>query len=352
MTKKKNNFIDEVLGELYKPIVAKRILNESLLIQYLDKKTKSVYKSSKSRASFASIYAIYVLIKDYEEIILTKGKYKNYEGMQFSKALRTVRLLPWGEKLQNHALNSRLNEEFKKFFGTKTSEIPIRRDLKTKKYWINEKLLLLQSNGVSINLAETIIKLIDRYISLKQQRYTEFIHISKKLITNFNKDKVYAFLNSILSEVTDARLFEVISYCLLKQDYQNKGHILYRTGRTNANDGGIDFVLKPAGRFFQVTEVFNFEKYFLDIEKLLHFPITFVIKSELSSSDASSRITADAKTKYKKGVLEKYLSCFEEIITLPNLRKILNEIKNKNQVKELLDELLVQYQIEFNIKDS
>jgi len=29
---------------------------------------------------------------------------------------------------------------------------------------------------------------------------------------------------------------------------------LYKTGRTNANDGGIDFVMKPLGRFFQVTE--------------------------------------------------------------------------------------------------
>ncbi len=25
---------------------------------------------------------------------------------------------------------------------------------------------------------------------------------------------------------------------------------LYKTGRTNANDGGIDFVMRPIGRFF------------------------------------------------------------------------------------------------------
>lgn len=37
---------------------------------------------------------------------------------------------------------------------------------------------------------------------------------------------------------------------------------LYKTGRTNANDGGIDFVLKPVGRFFQVTEVGRYDKYF------------------------------------------------------------------------------------------
>lgn len=31
-----------------------------------------------------------------------------------------------------------------------------------------------------------------------------------------------------------------------------------KTGRTNANDGGIDFVTKPLGRFFQVTETLDF----------------------------------------------------------------------------------------------
>ena len=37
---------------------------------------------------------------------------------------------------------------------------------------------------------------------------------------------------------------------------------LYKTGKTNANDGGIDFVMKPLGRFFQVTETLDFKKYF------------------------------------------------------------------------------------------
>jgi len=40
--------------------------------------------------------------------------------------------------------------------------------------------------------------------------------------------------------------------------------ILYKTGRTNANDVGIDFVMKPLGRFFQVTETLDVRKYFLD----------------------------------------------------------------------------------------
>ena len=56
---------------------------------------------------------------------------------------------------------------------------------------------------------------------------------------------------------------------------------MYKTGRTNANDGGIDFVMRLVGRFFQVTEVNSYDKYLLDIDKVMHFPISFVIKTRL-----------------------------------------------------------------------
>ena len=344
------NFVLEVLDAHYKPEIAKKVFATSFLIQYLDKKTRSVDRSSKSRASFANIYAIYVLLKDYLNVLSTKKKYGGYEGMRFSEALKQVRMLPWGEKLQNHALNHRLNEEFRKFFGSHIKYGPIIRDLSTKRYWINEKLLWIKVNGDEVNIADVVIKIIDRYIALKQESYTHFIGICKALQKNFDSKKVFDFINSILSEDTDARLFEVVSYCLLKEHYKDLGFHLYRTGRTNANDGGIDFVLKPEGRFFQVTEVFNFEKYFLDIEKLMHYPITFVIRTELSSKESTNRIEADAKNKYTKETLRKYLNCFEEITTLPVLRDYLREINSKKRVRELLNELALQYQIEYNIK--
>lgn len=65
---------------------------------------------------------------------------------------------------------------------------------------------------------------------------------------------------------------------------------LYKTGRTNANDGGIDFVMRPLGRFFQVTETLDFKKYFLDIDKIERFPLSFVIKSEESVDDLLSKL--------------------------------------------------------------
>lgn len=345
------NFIKDTLETLYPANLTSKIFDSSFLIRYLDKKTKSVDRSSKSRASFANIYAIYVLAQDYLSVIAAKGKYKNYKGMRFSDALKQVKSLPWGEKLQNHALNSRLNEEFRKFFGSETKQLPILRDLKTKHYWINENLLWIKINGKEVNIADIVIKIIDKYMFLKQEGYTKFINICKRLQKNFNVDNAYEFLNSILSEDTDARLFEVLSYCILKQVYKNKGLTLYRTGRTNANDGGIDFVLKPEGRFFQVTEVFNFEKYFLDIEKLMHYPITFVIKTELSPEESLRRIKKDTEGKYNRETKQKYLSCFEEVITLLTMRTFLKQLRDKEQIKELLGELIVQYQVEYNIKN-
>ena len=98
--------------------------------------------------------------------------------------------------------------------------------------------------------------------------------------------------------------FEIISYAILRNHYLNtKVYIgysaeelkeeyltLYKTGRTNANDGGIDFVMRPLGRFFQVTEVNSYDKYLLDIDKVLHFPITFVVKTEDASEEIISQL--------------------------------------------------------------
>src|SRR5690606_24939062 len=117
-----------------------------------------------------------------------------------------------------------------------------------------------------------------------------------------------AFFKGAFASNADARLFEVASYVLLAEFYreqtvwigkdsnsiEERPMLLFKTGRTNANDGGIDFVLRPGGRFFQVTETLDFGKYFLDLEKVNRFPITFVVKTELTPKDAIARIERDA----------------------------------------------------------
>jgi len=105
---------------------------------------------------------------------------------------------------------------------------------------------------------------------------------------------------------------------------------LYKTGRTNANDGGIDFVMKPLGRFFQVTETLDVKKYFLDIDKLERYPISFVIKSEQSLSDLLQLLETGARKLYSVEVIvKKYMACIEEIINIPILKSRFQEAKKK-----------------------
>ena len=96
---------------------AEQLYSQSHLLQYLVNKTKSANKGAKARGSFANLYAIYVIVEDYIAKGFDKqGDYSKDEGAQFSALFKRQRELPFGAKLQNHALNSRMNEEFFKYF--------------------------------------------------------------------------------------------------------------------------------------------------------------------------------------------------------------------------------------------
>ncbi len=266
-------------------------IEKSNLLQYLNTKTKAADRNSKSRASLANHYALYVLIEDYiENGFHENSGYTDYDGVQFSQLFKRQRELPFGNKLQNHALNHRLNEEFKKYFPTEDA-LPIIRDASTNKYWINERLLKVTVNGEPINLATSVIEIIKSYVSTRVASFNLFMHECTQLLKIQNKDTSSAidFIKQLLRPNVDARVFEIVSYAILKQHYSekilfwgwstdalNKEHLaLFKTGRTNANDGGIDFVMRPLGRFFQVTETVDADKYFLDIDKVSEIPHHF-----------------------------------------------------------------------------
>jgi len=50
------------------------VFEKSHLLQYLNIKTRSAERGSKSRGSFANLYAIYVLVEDYYRRALTLGR--------------------------------------------------------------------------------------------------------------------------------------------------------------------------------------------------------------------------------------------------------------------------------------
>lgn len=345
------------------------IFENSMLIKYINQKTKSANKGSKSRGSFANLYAIYVIVEDYiqQGFVDTDG-YSTYEGAQYTNLFRRQRELPFGSKLQNHALNNRTNAEFQKFFPT-ADFVPIIRNLTNNRYWINENLLKIKVHGSIVNISNAVIEIIDEYVKAKQDSFQRFIEQCKILqdIVSTGSEQIHDFVSSLLAPTADARLFEIVSYAILKHYYKEQNIIwgydmenlntetlkLYKTGRTNANDGGIDFVMKPLGRFFQVTETLDFKKYFLDIEKIEKFPITFVIKTLEDNECIISQLRANAtKTYVIKSIVDKYMECIEEIINIHRLKECFAEIEKNGCLNAVLDEIVIQSKVEFNYDDE
>jgi hypothetical protein len=242
------------------------VFTQSQLLQYLNIKTRSADRGSKARSSFANLYALYVLIEDYlRGGFHKKGDYSRYKGAKFSDLFKRQRELPFGSKLQNHALNHRLNEEFKKFFPT-SDYTPITRDPTSNRYWINQNLLRPVIGKKTFNLAQPVIDIVDEYIKAKTAAFDAFIQTCENLKkVSKSPSKAQEFILDLLAPNRDARLFEIVSFAILKSFYHDQKifigfdleHLaeerlkLFKTGRTNANDGGIDFVMKPLGRFFR-----------------------------------------------------------------------------------------------------
>ena len=342
------------------------IFRQSDLIQYLNEKTRSAARGAKARGSFGNIYAIYVLVEDYiSHGFDESGDYAGYQGARFSDVFRRQRELPFGSKLQNHALNHRMNQEFKRIRST-CDLTPIIRDVATTRYWFNERLLKIEIGGNEVNLARAIVRIIDAYIAAKTESFERFITDCKSIESFAESDpqRVSAFVEGLMGPEVDARIFEVVSFAVLKghyadqsifwgwaeDDVQEEHLVLYKTGRCNANDGGIDFVMKPLGRFFQVTETTDVHKYFLDIEKVHRYPITFVVKSTKSEDTIRAEIEQQAKLRYPVNtIVKRYMDCIEEVINIPTLISRLAEILKAKRINAVIDELVRQAEVEFNV---
>lgn len=356
---------------------AQDIFESSPLLGYLNSKTKAASRGSKARGAFANHYALFVVIEDYSNKGFLDGKakipYSKYEGARFSDLFQRQRELPFGAKLQNHALNSRLNDEFKKFYPALGKQ-PIVRDVKNQRYWIQEDLLLVTIRDRSgkdrtYNIARAVLDIINEYVATRRAAFEGFLESCRK-ISDLGIDgprEAIDFVTQQLQPNIDARVFEIVSYAILKAKYgketiwigrkresvEEKILVLYKTGRTNANDGGIDFVMKPLGRFFQVTETVDANKYFLDIDKVQRFPMTFVIKTTDSEAEIRRAIRAQAVAKYKiETVVDAYMAAVEEIINVNDLIRYFTEIVNAGNLRAVLDEIITQSKVEFNYVDD
>ena len=339
---------------------ADAFFEKSPLLKYLDLKTGAISGNTKTRRSLANIYAIYSILYFYSSDFYEKpDEYKNFSGYDYTKLFVFYRGLYGGEKLQNHALNSRVNGEFKnKIVSESGNDLIV---INEGKYALHIDYLYVDG----IDISRVAIRIIEEYIQLLVAKDSKLISDIEELIGMESANKKREKISELLNEQSEARIFEIISYSILKSHYKNikvffgfsldeleeQYLTLYKTGRTNANDGGIDFVMRPLGRFFQVTEVTgSYDKYLLDIDKVMHFPITFVIKTlqdkETVAADLDEYI--DQKSGGMRMIRDRYQQAIEEIITINELKDWLNSLDGQS-IDELLHDINKYYRLELNL---
>lgn len=358
------NIVEEFIKDILYcdfPTNYQDIYDKSLLIQYLDRKTGAIHGNSKTRRSLANIYAIYSILCFYRKDFINQiNKYRDFDGYSYTSLLEFCRDLYGGSKLQNHALNSRVNGEFKNKFPDSINDLIIVHE---GRYLIHVDYLYVDG----IDISSTCCKIIEKYIELLKEKDCILVSSLENLkkLDDYNKKKEK--INNLLTENAEARIFEIISYAILKNHYKNvKIYIgddlnsvkeeflhLYKTSRTNANDGGIDFVMRPLGRFFQVTEVNNYDKYLLDIDKVMHFPITFVIKTNICKEKIYEMLKEYINTRANgmRIIEERYNKAIEEVITINELLQWTIEL-NDSDIDNIIKDIDLYYRLELNLEDE
>jgi len=356
------DFIKEIIVETFKnshDFDINAFFEKSPLLKYLDLKTGAIWGNTKTRRSLANIYAIYSILYFYSNDYFNKpDEYKEFAGYDYTRLFAFYRGLYGGEKLQNHALNSRVNGEFKnKIVSDAGNDLII---INGSKYALHIDYLYVEG----IDISRIAIKIIEEYINLLACKDSKLISDIEELIEMDSADEKRVKISEFLNDRSEARIFEIISYSILKSHYksikvffgysreelQEQYLTLYKTGRTNANDGGIDFVMRPIGRFFQVTEVSNYDKYLLDIDKVMRFPITFVIKTLQDKESVIAQLDdyIEQKSGGMKIIRDRYKQAIEEIITINELKNWLNVLDNQS-IDELLQDINKYYRLELNL---
>lgn len=362
----KKNIIEDYIKEILEKNYGdswENFYNKSDLIKYLNLKSKAIHSDSKARRSLANWYAIYAILDSYvkHDFVGKKEDYLNFEGFNYTSLFNFQREQYGGSKLQNHGFNNRAIGEF----ANKTNN-SVDRPLiinNNGKYLINAEYLYIDD----MDITETVIEIIQQYQAILYAKDHTFTENLKELQQLSTLEEKQAMLKALLLQTSEARIFEIISYAILERHYKKKTVLigttkdsfeeynleLFKTGRTNANDGGIDFVLKPLGRFFQVTEVDSYNKYFLDMDKVNHFPITFVVRTEKTSDFIYDDLLqygtekADGHTDLEMS----YHNAVEEVITINELIIWLSEMNTKD-LDAIIKNIDSIFKMEMNIVED
>jgi hypothetical protein len=371
----RHNFSDRFISAVQDSVEtdALETVVASHLLSYLHDKMKAAGGNPKSRKSFGNIYAIFVVVEDYRSKIENPDdqlEVIDYTPARFGDLFTRQRELFGGAKLQNHALNERCNSEFVKVMrkkGLGAPAGPIIRDQATEDYWVNQEYLIVEVGDDIVNISAAVIGVVEEYIAILEEQFTGFIEYIEHVIAKDDQERAHDLILTNLGDDSDARLFEITSFsimhCFLSQNSTYIGPnqeelsivpwTLYKTGRTNANDGGIDFVLQPHGRFYQVTEDTNVTKWFLDIDKVARYPITFVVKDSRTPEDIlqAMREGAFGRDELSDEDVDNMMECIHEIVNVPNLIEMFNHCTENGLLECIMDQILEQSRVEFNIEE-
>ena len=111
--------------------------------------------------------------------------------------------------------------------------------------------------------------------------------------------------------------------------------------------------MRPVGRFFQVTEVDNYDKYLLDIDKVMHFPITFVIKTCALKAHVLKDLNnyINIRANGMRIIENRYRTAIEEIITINELQQWTNDLDDKD-IDGIIRDIDIYYKLEMNMGAS
>lgn len=178
-------FVAEILKADF-PNDYNKVYESNYMLQYLDKKMKAVHGNSKTRRSLANIYAVYSILYFYKSDFYNKpSEYKSFEGYDYMRLFNFYRGLYGGSKLQNHALNSRVNGESRNKFSNANTDLII---INNGKYLINIEYLYSQKHDVS----KTACKIIERYIELLMTKDHALLSILEEMggLTSYDEKSI------------------------------------------------------------------------------------------------------------------------------------------------------------------
>jgi hypothetical protein len=78
-----------------------------------------------------------------------------------------------------------------------------------------------------------------------------------------------------------------------------------------------------------------------------------VVKPTETVEKLTSKIKEGAKQQYSiDAIVDKYVSCIEEIINIDKLKKSLKAVENKGNIADVLTEIIKQSKVEFNYESD